>query len=64
MQKWIGKTLKVLVDGVSKSNKAELVAHTEQERQIVFKADKSMIGKFVNVHIDSLHGNTFRGTLS
>ena len=51
----------VLCQSVSKDNKDELLGKTEQDERIVFKAEKSFIGKFVKVQIDSLSGNTFKG---
>lgn len=58
-----GRTVKVLVESVSRDNKTELLGKTEQDERIAFAADKSLIGNFVQVHIDELSGNTFRGTL-
>ena len=63
MAKRVGSTSKVLVQSVSRDNKTELLAKTPQDENVVFAADKSLIGNFAMVHIDSLNGNTFRGTL-
>ena len=63
MKKRIGRTVKVLVENVSRDNKSELLGKTEQDERVAFAADKSLIGSFAMVHIDSLSGNTFRGTL-
>lgn len=63
MKKRVGQSVKVLVEFVSHDNIEELLGKTEQDERIVFKADKNLIGKFVNVHIDELSGNTFRGTM-
>ena len=63
MKKRIGKTVKVLVENVSRDNKSELLGKTEQDERVAFAADKNLIGSFAMVHIDSLSGNTFRGTL-
>ncbi len=57
------RTVKVLCESVSRDNKTELLGKTEQDERVAFAADKSLIGKFVQVHIDELSGNTFRGTL-
>lgn len=59
----IGKTIKVLVDIVSKDDETELLGKTEQNERVAFKADKSLIGTFVNVKIEGLSGNTFKGVL-
>ncbi len=63
MSKRTGQTVKVLAESVSRDDKTELLGQTEQHEKVAFKADKKLIGQFVNVHIDSLSGNTFRGTL-
>ena len=57
------RTVKVLCESVSRDNKTELLGKTEQDERVAFAAEKSLIGKFVQVHIDELSGNTFRGTL-
>lgn len=61
LKKRVGKTVMVLCQSVSKDNKDELLGKTEQDERIVFKAEKTQIGKFVKVQIDSLNGNTFKG---
>lgn len=61
MSKRVGKTVKVLVEGVSRDDKSELLGQTEQHEKIAFKADKSIIGTFVQIKIISLNGNTFKG---
>ena len=64
MSKRVGSTVMVLVEGVSRDDKTELLGQTEQHEKIAFKADRSCIGSFVNVKITELSGNTFRGALS
>ena len=59
----VGKTIKVLADIISRDNKEELLGKTEQNERVAFKAPPSLIGHFVTVHLDSLNGNTFKGTL-
>lgn len=63
MQKRIGETIEVLCDIVSRHDETELLGKTEQNERIAFKADKKLIGSFVKVKIESLNGNTFRGSL-
>lgn len=63
MSKRVGKTVKILVESVSRDDKSELLGQTEQHEKVAFKADKKLIGTFVNVIIDQLSGNTFRGHL-
>lgn len=63
MKARLGKTIEVLADIVSRDDENELLGKTEQNERVAFKADKSLIGNFVKVHLDSLNGNTFKGTL-
>ncbi|WP_338371297.1 tRNA (N6-isopentenyl adenosine(37)-C2)-methylthiotransferase MiaB [Treponema bryantii] len=63
MSKRVGSTAMVLVEGVSRDNKEELLGQTEQHEKIAFKAPASLIGTFVNVKITELSGNTFRGEI-
>ena len=63
MLRRIGQTVKVLADIISRDNKEEILGKTAQNERIAFKGSSSLIGKFVSVHIDSLNGNTFKGTL-
>lgn len=63
MCKRVGSTVMVLVEGVSRDDKTELLGQTEQHEKIAFKADPSKIGSFVNVKITELSGNTFRGEM-
>ena len=63
MSKRVGSTVMVLVEGVSRDDKTELLGQTEQHEKIAFKAAPSAIGSFVNVKITELSGNTFRGVM-
>ncbi len=63
MSKRVGSVMKVLVESVSRDDKTELLGQTEQHEKVAFKAEKSLIGKFVNVKITELSGNTFRGKI-
>lgn len=63
MSKRIGETIEVLADIVTRDDDSELLGKTEQNERIAFKGDKSLLGTFVKVRIDSLSGNTFRGSL-
>lgn len=63
MQSQTGKRLRVLADIVSRDNARELLGKTEQNERVAFEAPVSLIGKFVEVRIDSLNGNTFKGSL-
>ena len=63
MSKRVGSTVMVLVEGVSRDDKSELLGQTEQHEKIAFKAESRLIGTFVNVKITELSGNTFRGEM-
>lgn len=63
MKKHIGKTEKVLVESVSRDNPEEVLGKTVRNEKVSFKAPKSMIGKFVQVEIQSLNGHTFKGRM-
>ena len=63
MSERVGKTVTVLADIVSRDNKDELLGKTSQNERVAFLAPRQKIGHFVTVHLDSLNGNTFRGTL-
>ncbi len=62
-EKRLGQVVKVLVETVSKDSKEEMLGRTEEDAHVVFKASDELIGKFVNVRLEQLHGNTFRGTI-
>lgn len=59
----IGKTYKILVDEVSKNSDEYLTGRTEHFRLVHFKGDKSLIGKIVNVRIDSVKTFFLEGTI-
>ena len=49
---WENKTLRVLVDGRSKNNPDKFSGRTDGNKIVLFDADDSVIGKFVNVKIN------------
>jgi tRNA-2-methylthio-N6-dimethylallyladenosine synthase len=57
----IGREVEVLVEGVSKKEKGELLARTEWDAMVVFRGELSRIGKFSRVRLASLAGSTFKG---
>ena len=63
MKERVGGEVLVLAEGVSRDDTSELLGQTEQHEKIVFKADRKLIGSFVNVKITALNGNTFKGEL-
>jgi len=48
---YVGKILKVLVEGYSKKNKNILSGYSEENKLVNFKGNEEMIGKIVNVKI-------------
>ena len=62
MARRVGRTVRVLADIVSRDDKGELLGKTEQNERVAFAGTPSLIGHFCDVHIDTLSGNTFRGT--
>lgn len=62
-KKQLGRIVKVLVENVSHNDKDELIGRTERDENVVFAADKSLIGQFAKVKLEQLSGVTFRGAL-
>ena len=50
-EEFVGKTVKVLVEGRSKTDENMLTGRNERGRLIHFPGDDSLIGKFINVEI-------------
>lgn len=50
---YVGKTLRVLVEGPSKTNGAKMSARTEGNRIVLFDGDESLTGKFIDLKITS-----------
>ena len=63
MSERVGTTALGLAEGVSRDSADELLGQTEQHEKVAFKADRKLIGSFVNVKITQLNGNTFKGEL-
>jgi tRNA-2-methylthio-N6-dimethylallyladenosine synthase len=63
LKKRIGKIEEVLVDKESRKNKNELLCITERDEMLVIEGSKNLIGSYINVTIDSISGNTFRGKI-
>lgn len=63
MKKRVGQTVKVLVESVTRDSDQELLGKTAQDEKVSFKADKSLIGSFIYVKIESLNGHTFKGSV-
>ena len=50
-QRFLGETVKVLVDGISKHDDSVLAGYSEHQKLVNFKGNKSLIGHIVNVKI-------------
>ena len=61
-EKMIGKTEKVLVEGISLKRNNEVFGRTDNNKVINFSGDRELSSKFVNVHIDEMRANTLHGT--
>ena len=64
MSERVGRVEKVLADTISRNDRGELLGKTGQNERVAFEAPASIIGSFVNVSLDSVNGNTFRGKIS
>lgn len=59
-----GKTLEVLVEGVSRTNEEVLAGRTRTNKLVHFKGDSSLIGQYVNVHITDAKTWTLHGEIA
>jgi tRNA-2-methylthio-N6-dimethylallyladenosine synthase len=64
MQKDVGKTFKVLVEGVSKKDQNELYGRNDQNKVVVFNKGNLRKGEYVYVKINSCTAGTLIGTSS
>ncbi|MCO4783599.1 MAG: tRNA (N6-isopentenyl adenosine(37)-C2)-methylthiotransferase MiaB [Candidatus Cloacimonetes bacterium] len=62
-KKFIGKTYKVLVENNARKGENTLKARNAGNLPVIFEGDKSLIGTFVNVRIDSVTSHTLLGSL-
>ncbi len=61
MEKEVGKTRKVLVEGPSKKSDDDLYGRTDQNKVVVFAKGNLKAGDYVNVHITSCTAGTLLG---
>jgi len=61
LKQYQGKTYRVLCDGES-DTEGFMTGHTSGTAVIEFKGDKSLLGKFINVRVDSIDG-AIKGTI-
>lgn len=59
----LGKTFRVLIEGVSKKNKNELFGRNSQNKVIVFPVENSKKGDFVNVRVERCTPATLIGRI-
>ena len=62
-KKMIGNIYKVLVEGKSKTNKDLYTGRSSQNKVVIFEADDALIGKVVDIKIDSEHLWYLKGTI-
>ncbi len=60
MEEQIGTTREVLIEGVSRRRKTELLGRTAEDMMVVFKGSPERVGGFAKVLLESIQGNTFR----
>ena len=56
IKKYVGTVQKILVEGESRTNPEVLTGRTRSNRIVNFVADKSLIGKEVNINITAEKG--------
>jgi len=59
----VGTIQSVLVDSVSRKSEIQISGRTENNRVINFAADKTLIGRFVDVKITQAWTNSLQGEL-
>ncbi len=61
--RYVGGIYKVLVDGVSKTDKTMLSGYTESNKLVHFKGDESLVGKIIDVKILESHTYSLIGEI-
>ncbi len=61
MQRDVGKTFKVLVEGVSKKNEEELFGRSDQNKVVVFPKGNVKKGDYVQIKVESCTAGTLLG---
>ena len=64
LKKMLGKIEPILVEGVSVKRDDEVFGRTDNNKVVNFKGNGNLIGRFVEIIIDEIRGNTLHGTLS
>jgi tRNA-2-methylthio-N6-dimethylallyladenosine synthase len=60
MESRVGAVEEVLVEGISRRKRSEVLARTQRDEMVVFPAPPSRVGGFAKVRLLSLSGNTFK----
>jgi tRNA-2-methylthio-N6-dimethylallyladenosine synthase len=63
MQKEVGKTRKVLIEGTSKKSESDLYGRTDQNKVVVFPKANLRVGEYVTVKIEKCTAGTLIGTV-
>ena len=61
MQRDVGKTFKVLVEGESKKNKEELYGRNDQNKVVVFPKEDIQKGDYIKVQVNRCTAGTLIG---
>ena len=59
----VGKTVRVLVEGISKTDPSKLTGRSEQNRLVHFEGDRLLTGQYVTVEILSAEAHSLSGKL-
>ena len=62
-QSMIGSTQRILVEGFSKKNEAELCGRTDNNRMVNFVCNPEIIGHFMNIRITAALSHSLRGEI-
>lgn len=60
-QSWLGKTVRVFVQGINPWNSLQLKGRMSQDKKVVFQGAKEWIGSFREVQLTGLQNETFKG---
>ena len=62
-QRFIGRTLTVLCDGISRKRPENLTGRSSENMLVEFPGSPELVGSFVKIHITESHNNLICGTL-
>ncbi|TCC97662.1 tRNA (N6-isopentenyl adenosine(37)-C2)-methylthiotransferase MiaB [Pedobacter hiemivivus] len=64
LQQFVGKTVRILVEGTSKKSDKDFCGRNDQNAMVVFPASEGVkAGQYVNVHVDRCTSATLLGTV-